>query len=91
MNRLQRLSAPLWAFVLTVSILLAAGGAVRVEYVSHRALHGGTVSLDIVALHGAADDAADTAERVLPKRIAVAVTAFRRAVDTVAGWLRNDG
>ncbi|MBP3435828.1 MAG: hypothetical protein J6K62_05845 [Clostridia bacterium] len=90
MNRLQRLSAPLWAFVLTVSILLAAGGAVRVEYVSHRALHGGTVSLDIGALHGAVDDAADTAERVLPKRITVAIDAFRYAVDIIASWLTSE-
>lgn len=89
MNRIQRLSAPLWAFLLTVSVLLAAGGAVRVEYVSHHALHGGTVSFDIGALHGAADGAADTAEAFLPQRIAVCMELFRRAVDTIASWIRG--
>lgn len=89
MNRLQRLSAPLWAFLLTVSVLLAAGGAARVEYVSHYALHGGTVSFDIGVLHRAADGAADTAQTIVPKRIAVAIAAFRNALDTVAGWLRD--
>lgn len=87
MNRLQRLSAPLWAFLMTVSILLAAGGAARVEYVTHYALHGGTVSFDIGALHRAADSAADTAQTVLPKRIAAAIGLFRRAENTVAAWL----
>ena len=89
MNRLHRLSAPLWAFLLTVSILLGAGGAARVEYVSHYALHGGTVSFDIGALHRAAGDAADTALTIVPKRIAVAIAAFRHAVDTVTEWLKG--
>ncbi len=89
MERSIRWTAPLWAFVLTVSILLAGGGAVRIEYVTHKALHGGTVSFDIGSLHRAADKAADTAEAILPKRIAVAIAGFRHAVETVADWLKD--
>ena len=88
MNRMQRITIPLWAFVLTLSVLLAAGGAARVEYVSHKALHGNAVSWDIRALHDTTDRAAATAEALLPPRISAAVRLFHRAVETIATWIR---
>ena len=88
MNRIQRITAPLWAFLLTCSILLAACGAARVEYVSRKALHGNAVSWDIGILYDAADKATATAEAVLPPRLSVAVRLFHRATETIALWLK---
>ncbi len=87
MNRSTRIAAPLAAFILTAAFLAAAIGAVQVDYVSHRALHGETVTMDVAALHRTAKTATKTAEAVLPSRIAVAIEAFRHAVEVVAEWM----
>ncbi len=87
MNRRKRLLASISAFVLTVCFLLAMGGALRVEYATHRTLHGEGASFRATAVLDAADRTADTALRVLPARLSLAVNLGRRAVDTVAGWI----
>ncbi len=87
MNRLQRALAPLWAFVITLTLLLGVGGALRVESATRATLHGEGASFHMAAVHAATDRAAEAVTPLLPARTALPIQVFRRAVDAVAAWL----
>lgn len=87
MNRSTRIAAPLAAFILTAAFLVAAIGAVQVDYVSHRALHGEAVTVDVATLHDTAYTVTEAAEAVLPPRVTAVIAALRQTVDTLASWL----
>lgn len=84
MTRLQRFCAPLWAFLLTLGLLLGVGGAMRVEYVTHRTLHGEAASWDVAAWGDAARHLTDTAEALLSPRCRVVTAALRELVEAIA-------
>ncbi len=79
MTRLQRICAPLWAFLLTLGVLLGVGCAARVEYVTHRTLHGHTAVTDVAAWDETVLRFADTAERYLPPRCRAVTVLLRTA------------
>ena len=88
----RRASAVLWTVALMLCLFLAAGGWLRAEYVNRQVLWGDSANgmADVSQLYDNADEALESAEKVLPPSVSVLVRLLRseqKAVDELWGRL----